>query len=355
MSRLVQISALMFLLMFVFVEMAEAKLIRSGGRTTITYQHETNYYFVENQNIVELSSVTGMSQTAFDDRNTGFGVTTKTVGGGGSAISAVPTSGFSSSDNCNNSYDFGEVAPVSEPCEWSITQGESLTAFGSFSLFFDNPLIDHDILWTISGNGVNKTIDGRVNEGPAINTPDGVISTGQVMLDALWSDLDLLPGIYDISVSAFVSSSAGQFFREVNLLGSGTTATPINLVEREENNPAFDEWAAAREAWEINVLFPWQDDPNRQPPEPTFDIPEPPPTLVAYIMDDDSIGYRAPSNSMLFDSRFSLLQNFGPEILRIEASSSNPPINPVNAPATLTLVSLGGLLVFMRRRKHINA
>jgi len=355
MSRLVQISALMFLLIFGFVEMAEAKLIRGGGRPTTTYQHETNYYFVENQNIVELSSFTGMSQAAYDIRNSGFGVTTKTVGGGGSAISAVPTSGFSASDNCNNSYDFGEVAPVSEPCEWSISQGDNLTAFGSFSLFFDNPLIEHEIVWTISGNGFNKTINGSVNQGPAIDTPDGVIETGQVMLDALWSDLDLLPGIYDISVSALISSNAGQFFREVNLLGSGSTATPITLIEREENNPAFDEWAAAREAWEIEVLFPWLDDPDRQLPEPTFDLPEPPQTLVAYIMDDDDIGYRAPSNSMGFDSRFSLLQNFGSEILRIEASSNNPPINPVNAPAVLTLVSLGGLFAFMRRRKHINA
>jgi hypothetical protein len=355
MSRLVQISALIFLLMFVFVEMAQAKLIRSPGKTKTTFQHETNYYFVENQNIVELSSVTGMSQAAFDNRNSGFGVTTKTVGGGGSAISAVPTSGFSASDNCNNSYDFGQVAPVSEPCEWSISQGDNLTAFGSFSLFFDNPLIDHDIVWTISGIGVTKTIGGRVNEGPAITTPDGVIGTGQVMLEALWSNLDLLPGIYDISVSALVSSSAGQFFREVNLLGNGTTATPITLIREEEFNPAFDEWTAAREAWEIEVLFPWEDITNNPLPRPTFDIPEPPLILEAYIMDDDGIGYRAPSNSLAVDSRFSLLQNFGPEILRIEASSSNPPINPVNAPATLTLVSLGGLLVFMRRRKHINA
>jgi hypothetical protein len=354
MSRLVQILALMFLLMFVFVEIAQAKLIRGGGRGSLTFQHETNYYFVENQNIVELSSFTGMSQAAFDNRNTGFGVTTKTVGGGGSAISAVPTSGFSASDNCNNSYDSGEAAPVDDPCEWSITQGDDLTAFGSFSLFFDNPLIDHDIVWTISGNGVSKTINGRVNEGPAINTPDGVIGTGQVMLDALWSDLDLLPGIYDISVSAFISSSAGQFFREVNLLGVGSTATPITLIKEEEYNPAFDEWTAAREAWEINVLFPWQDINNNPLPEPTFDIPEPPLTLEAYIMDDDGIGYRAPSNSLAFDSRFSLLQNFGPEILRIEASSNNPPINTVNAPAVLTLVSLGGLFAFMRRRKHIN-
>lgn len=353
MSRLVQISALMFFLMFAFVEIAQAKLIRGGGKTTTSHQHETNYYFVENQDIVELSSLTGMSQGAFDNRDFGFGVTTRTVGGGGSAISAVPTSGFSASDNCNNSYDFGQVAPVSEPCEWSISQGDNLTAFGSFSLFFDNPLIDHEIVWTISGNGVNKTINGSVNQGPAINTPDGVIETGQVMLEALWSDLDLLPGIYDISVSAFVTSSAGQFFREVKLQGSGTTATPITLVETEENNPAFDEWTAAREAWEINVLFPWLDDPNRQLPEPTFDLPEPPQTLVAYIMDDDSIGYRAPSKSMEFDSRSSLLQNFGPEILRIEASN-NPPINSVNAPRALTLVMLSGLMVFMRRRKHAN-
>jgi hypothetical protein len=282
-------------------------------------------------------------------------VTTKTVGGGGSAISAVPTSGFSSSDNCNNSYDFGEVAPVSEPCEWSITQGESLTAFGSFSLFFDNPLIDHDILWTISGNGVSKTINGSVNQGPAINTPDGVIGTGQVMLDALWSDLNLLPGIYDISVSALVSSSAGQFFREVKLLGDGTTATPITLTRKEEFNPAHDEWIAAQAAWLIDVFDPWDKITNNPLPEPTFDIPEPPLDLEAYIMADDNNVYRAPSNSLAVDSRFSLLQNFGSEILRIEASSNNPPINSVNAPAVLTLVSLGGLFAFMRRRKHINA
>jgi hypothetical protein len=355
MSRLVQISALMFLLMFFFVEMAQAKLIRGGGRGSLTYQHETNYYFVENQNIVELSSVTGMTQAAFDNRNAGFGVTTKTVGGGGSAISAVPTSGFSASDNCNNSYDSGEAAPVDDPCEWSITQGDDLTAFGSFSLFFDNPLIDHDIVWTISGNGVSKTINGRVNQGPAINTPDGVIGTGQVMLDALWSDLDLLPGIYDISVSAMVSSNAGQFFREVNLLGSGSTATPITLTEIVEINPAHDEWIAAQAVWLIDVFDPWDKITNNPLPEPTFDIPEPPLDLEAYIMADDNNVYRAPSNSLAVDSRFSLLQNFGPEILRIEASSINPPINSVNAPATLTLLSLGGLLVFMRRRKYINA
>jgi hypothetical protein len=347
MTRIVQVSALIFLSSFIFVQIAEARLIRGSGRTVISYQHETNYYFVENAELVDFANYTGMSEVAYSNKDSGFGTTTRTIGGGGQGISAVPTSGPSAAEDCNASYDFGDVAPVAEPCIWSIEEGEDLTAFGSFSMFFDNPLIEHQIEWLISGNGIVKTLDGSINAGLPINTPDGIIGTGQVMLEALWSDLDLLPGDYEISVNAIVSSSAGKFFHETRRLGTGTTATEVILERVDEENPAHNEWLALREAWERDILDPWFNNPVG--PEPTFDIPEPPMSLVAYAMNEESQGFVDASDTLLLDSRFTLLQNFGPEILRIEAATSLPPVNSVSAPSAFILILTGGLLVLRRK------
>lgn len=355
MNRLVQISAIVFLLMFVFVEIAEARLIRAGGRKRVTYQHETNYYFVENANLVELSNFTGMNADSYFGIDNGgfvFGETTKSTGGGGAGISAVPTNGPSSDTNCNNSYDFGQPEPAESPCEWRITEGEDFTAFGNFSLFFDSPLIEHEITWSISDdNGVIKTITGLLNTGDPIDTPDGTIGTGNVMLDALWSDIDLLPGVYGLSVAATVSSTAGQFFYETRRLGTGTAASEVILEQIVEPNPAYDDWVTAYEEWLITVLYPWQDDPNRLPPEPTFDIPEPPFDLVGYVMQGEGLEFVDATNALMVDSRFSLLDNFPPETFVIEAANTSPPANPVNSPAAFMFVIFGGLFAFIRRVK----
>ena len=65
-----------------------SELIRNGGRGSLTRQVETDYYFVKNQDIVDFTDVEGMTEDAYFSRNSGFGFTTRSVGGGGAGISA---------------------------------------------------------------------------------------------------------------------------------------------------------------------------------------------------------------------------------------------------------------------------
>nr|WP_136251100.1 hypothetical protein [Ningiella ruwaisensis] len=376
MTRLIYFSAVLFLSLFVFVEVATAKLIRGGGRGTISLQTEVPYYFVENDRVLQIEgsvngrdfdTFTAMSEAAFLDRNAGFGISTRTIGGGSSGISAMPSfsgkPGSTKANDCNGSYTPDDVREIEDeieflintggsadnisaaegrlsalrtgtPCEWQLTQGDDFTAFGTFSMFFDNPLINTTIEWTISGNGIEKTLTGSINTDPDRVTEDGAIGVGEVVLDALWEDLDLLPGIYDISVSAMISSDAGMFFREQINTSSESFIDPIDLQYLSGFNPEYDAWVARKEAAEKAGL--------------PFDEPEPQQELDGYVMADDFSEYIAPSSSLFFNSTSFLLGDNPPEILRVLAR----PVE-ASAPASSALLVLLGALVYFRHKKAI--
>ena len=372
MSRKLPSLALLLLAQFLVVQVAEAGLIRSSGRGTLSSQVETHYYFVRNQDLVQFSDRSyGISTAAYDAYySSGFSFS-NTIGGGGRGISAVPTSGPTAT-NCNGAYNQDQVDTIQDdidywasssapnapdelaraenafytlingsPCVWEFEQGQDIFAFGSFSMFFDTPLIDHRVLWEISGNGLNETLVGSVNEGGDIITPDGTISTGQVMVNAT-APANLLVGDYELTAVASLSSSAGKFFFERSNTGSGSSAEVVTLGFYEEFNPAWDVWLDAFIEWENTVLFPWQDDPNRTGSEPVFSLPEPPETISGYRSVNDRDEVKA--TETYFRSR--------PEILRIIAPSNTDNPTAVNAPFTTVLLLLGFVGLCLRQRQY---
>lgn len=373
MLRKYQFGTIIVLSMFVYVDVALAGLIRSGGRGSLTLQTENPYYFVENKDLVEYRTTsngvdfdvfTGMSESAFNNRFSN----SRNIGGGSPGITAVPTTGPSSDTNCNGSYDQSQVDSIQDdidffggstgqyneeelikaenrlialengsPCAWQITEGDNFTAFGQFNMFFDTPLVDTSILWNISGNGVNKTLAGSVNTDPNRTTPDGDIRVGNVVLDALWENLNLLPGEYNLSVSASISSNAGTFFSERKNLGNegDLFGNPTQLRFRSEFNEAHEDWeqrkSEAQEAGEA------------------FNEPEPPTDIEGYVVEDDNRRVVDPSNSLFFRSTTSLLQGFSAETLIVKARENQDPI-AVTAPATGVFIMVGACMILLRRR-----
>ncbi|AEP28273.1 hypothetical protein [Brumicola nitratireducens] len=373
MLRTYQFGTIIVLSMFVYVDVALAGLIRNGGRGSLTAQTENPYYFVENKDLIEYRTTsngtdfdvfTGMSVSAFNNR----GRNSNTIGGGSPGITAVPTNGPSPDTNCNGSYDQSEVDSIQDdidffggstgpfneeelikaenrlndlengsPCAWEITEGEDFTAFGQFNVFFDNPLVDTSILWNISGNGVNKTLAGSVNTDPNRTTPDGEIRFGNVVLDALWENLNLLPGEYNLSVSASISSNAGTFFSERKNLGNEGTqfSDPTQLRFRSEFNEAYFDWEQRKyEAEQAGEAF---------------NEPEPPRYFEGYVVEDDSRRVVEPSSSLFFSSTTSLLQGFSAETLIVKARENQDPI-AVSAPASGVFIMVGAYMILLRQR-----
>ncbi|MGQ8364545.1 hypothetical protein [Glaciecola sp. 1036] len=363
MTRLTTLLTLAVLSMFVFVEIASARLVRSSGRGSLTEQVETRYFFIEDADIVRFSDNTiGMSESAYLNRNTFSNI----IGGAGLGISAVPTTGPTQDTNCNGSYDTSELEAAQDlidywssigtpeaiqnlalaedalaeletgdPCVWEFAQNEDLLMFGPFSVFFDSPLIDTMITWEISGNGRNEILMGEVNDGGDITTPDGLISYGNVFLNTPQPALDL--GDYNVNVTAQISSNFGEFFFERTNTGTGNSAEVVTLTRFEEFNPAYDAWVDEYIEWEETVYFPWLDN-GEIGPEPVFTTPEPPMTIVGY-RNESEFDY-IPTTETLFRSE--------DEILRITAAANDP--NFVSAPVGTSLTLFGLGVLYMRRR-----
>lgn len=358
MPRIVSLLALLFLAMFVFVEVASAKLLRSTGRGVLSEQFSEDYFFVENKDIVRfLDGSFGMSQSGFDNR---FSLS-NSIGGGGRGISAVPTNGPTAT-NCNGSYDDFELQDAlndlssaessddqtdidrataaleqlenGDPCVYQFEQGEDLLAFGSFSMFFDTPSITTLIEWNIEGK---DPITGSVNTGGDITTPDGTIANGNVVLDAP-APANLAVGVYDLKVRAILSSDLGEFFMVRESEPQSSTQS-ITLQLTEEANPAYIVWQDAFEQWLQDVYDPWLDN-NRTGPEPVFGLTEPDVFISGYqSVSESGFVTTAPR------SFFSLT-----ETLQIIAASTDPEINPVNAPLTSGLMLFAFIGLWIRKR-----
>lgn len=374
MLRTYKIGAIIVLSMFVYVEFAQAKLIRSGGRGSLTLQTQNSYYFVEEKDLVEVlttvdgvnfNTFIGMSNEAYENRFNN----SRSIGGGATGITAVPTTGPSPDTNCNGSYDQSEADFIQDdidfyggvtgdydeenliaaearltalengsPCAWEITEGDDFTAFGQFSMFFDNPLVNTFIAWNISGNGVNKTIGGTVNTDPNRTTPDGDIQVGNVVLDALWEDLDLLPGEYNVSVSASISSNAGTFFSEKKNLGNqgDLFGDPTQLKFKSEPNEAYFAWQERE----------WQ----AQEEGVAFNEPPPPEVFEGWVVENESEQVEEPDNYLFFSSTSSLLRGFSAEKLIVRARENQDPIAAASSPASGVFILMGVFVIWLRQR-----
>jgi hypothetical protein len=206
----------------------DARLIRSGGRTTSTGSVLEDFYFVEHQYFNEV----GLSPDNFNAGN----YSKISIGGGINKLYAAPS-------ECNVTHSFDDeqawdderayilgldsseisdedrqdaldaVGFQGEPCTWEFAKDENLFLFGEFLVYFPTGGL-FDVDWTISDGLQSWILDGFVNTNPALQSPDGDgVSVGMVALNApIPFDLDV--GDYTVSVSLTQSNPNGQFYQE---------------------------------------------------------------------------------------------------------------------------------------------
>ncbi len=377
MSRNLQLVTLMLLSMFVFVEVAQAELIRGGGRPSLSRVYEQTVYYVNDQ----FNNAGGIDENLVAP--TAFGgsfmaqLTAKSaqafINGDNNPISAFP-----SGEGCTRGYQqqtvtdareridllegigsnrdqfeeeelaeqlaFIASVEVNDPCKWQFEQGEAISVEGLFQFVFTGFLaneVDYAVNWKIDG----------VSYAGEIALVDGQSFAG-ITLNKL---LNLTPGEYDISATVSVSSNKGRFYyttpestngevREVRL-DPGVCAANPNYISEEAFKVTFR--AANPNATEDDVNDAVNDiyygDPN--------------------LFEDTQCGF----NSVVQDFRsgtidpnvldYRQIQTFNTfnERLIITANANNDPVAQVSAPVSLGIF-LGGVSVLglMRRLKFKN-
>lgn len=336
MSVKLKLLTLPLLALFLFAQFAEATLIRSGGRGDLSLNYSEAFYYVDNQYLNEA----GIVESAFDAGWFGSpkadNSIMRAIGGGGRGLGAVPNDcikGYTQSDVDDLEQDIDywqtelsegriteaqfdaevaalELAVYGEPCVWEFAQGDALSMFGFFSLFFDTPAVTYDVNWLING----ISIPGEINTAGDLLTADGTINKGWVTLNTPPLSI-LAPGDYLVSVSVSLSASMGKFF--------WTSSEPGNQVEFQEicitkENPDFDP--------EDNDSLEFID-------------------VCGY----DSVSR---SNDLVVNARTMFYSD--QEILRILPATTGPDITPVNAPASIVLL-LFGIVALVIRRQRVGA
>lgn len=366
MSPVHRACALVFLLSFFWVEVAQAGLLRTSGRGSLSRNFSQAFYYIDNSNLNELGIAGDGDGFVFN--STAVPSIVRGVGGGGRGIAAVPNTciaGYTQDDVDLaiadalfelDSLDFdndpdgadaraGELNDLlnqlegsnpfpGEPCVWEFEEGESLFTYGFFSLFFDTPDVTYDVSWRIFGNGLNEFFAGSINEGEALPTDDPAVTIerGWVTLDTL-PPATLVPGDYMVSVSVGLRSQTGAFFWE-----SSDPNDPVGLRRVCTDN--FDE---------VDAFFSDEDNLDEFG-EPLPDLEVPPSEICGFnSVDLDSYNsefdFELRSTPTFFQSEA--------EMLRIVAASVDPDDNspnPVPAPSTLATL-LAGLAILIRRRR----
>ncbi|WP_214000809.1 PEP-CTERM sorting domain-containing protein [Arsukibacterium sp.] len=331
MSRTLKLLTLPFLALFFFAQFAEATLVRSSGRGTLSGNYSQAFYFVDNQYLNEV----GIIESAFEfDSPFAANSIVRAIGGGGPGVSSVPndcTFGYTQDDLDNLELDIDywrtelsygritdaqfdaevaalEFAIYGEPCVWEFNQGDALDMFGFFSLYFDTPDVSYNVNWLIDG----VSLPGDINTAGDLVTPDGTINNGWVTLNTP-PTMDFAPGDYMAYVSVGLSSSQGRFF--------WTSSEPGNEI-------VFEEKCIEK-------------------PNPDFDPDNPDLGIDPFI---DVCGYTNVYRDSLEVSDPPLSFFSDGEMLRI-LPASNGPVTQVNAPASIALLLLGLVALIVRRRQ----
>jgi hypothetical protein len=359
MSLTIKIFTCLFLSLFLFVEIANAKLIRSGGRGSQSGNFSQDFFYVDNSNI----NAVGITTEAYADLFTNS--ISNSVGGGGRGLGAVPSElifGYTQddqdavddqisdlqdqlNDGTITQDEFDEQAAALQatidgvPGVWEFTEGEDLFTFGFFSLFFDTPDVMYDVNWIITNDtGGLWEFEGEINTAGDLDSPDGEITKGSVMLNSS-APLDLAAGDYFINVSVSLSSLTGDFFWE--------NRDPNNTVTMEFptciDNPAHSVWLIDYDEW-LDAFFEWEDNgmvgpAPVEPVEPDFEI-----CGHTGVLDDfDETLVSAPT---FFFSES--------ELLRILPGSSDTDPTQVNAPASLGTILFGLWVFWIRKHMKVN-
>jgi len=328
MSTKLKLLPLPLLALFLFAQFAEAGLVRTGGRGDPSSNFSQAFYYVDNQYLNEV----GIIASAFDfDSPKAANSIVRAVGGGGRGLGAVPNdciNGYTEDDLDNleqeisflyEDFDNGlitedelnagiaalEFAVYGEPCVWEFAQGDALSMFGFFSLYFDTPDVSYDVNWLIG----DITLPGDINTAGDIVAPDGTIRDGWVTLNTP-PTMAFAPGDYMVYVSVGLSAPNGRFFR--------TSSEPDYEIVFEEKciekpNPDFDPDAGN---------------------DPFIEV-------CGYTnVDRNDSEVNNPTMSFFSDG----------EMLRI-LSASDGPVTPVNAPGSIALLLAGLFTMGLRRQR----
>ena len=96
MSKAQRVSLTLFLLSFLCVEYAQAGLVRSSGRGSLSRQFSETFYFFDNQFVNQV----GIKPEVFPERFSNS--ITRGIGGGGNGVGATP-------DTCSFGYTQDQV------------------------------------------------------------------------------------------------------------------------------------------------------------------------------------------------------------------------------------------------------
>jgi hypothetical protein len=250
MSRVLSVFAILFLSLFVFVEVAQAGLIRNGGRTGLSRVYEQTVYYVNN----DFNNAGGITEDIFEFNSQSlFSALSNRSARGIINGDNNPISAFPGDEGCTRGYEQAEfnqlkdtissldgidtdpsadpvdlqryndavarlaVINVNEPCKWQFTQGEMISVEGLFQMVFTGfkaDEVDYLVDWEIDG----------VKYGGEIDLVDGQ-SFAAITLDKL---IDLDPGEYNISVEVGISSEKGRFYYETPQSTDGSV-TKVSL------------------------------------------------------------------------------------------------------------------------------
>ncbi|MCF2948723.1 hypothetical protein L0668_11440 [Paraglaciecola aquimarina] len=363
MSRKLHFSAILFLALYLFVQIAEAALLRTSGRGSRSSNFSQTFYYLDNQHLNQV----GIKEASYT--NLFANSISKTVGGGGRGLGAVPNTcinGYTQSDEhdkdqeinyLHDDFNDGKISQTErdqgidklnfdlygEPCVWEFEQGEALNMFGFFSLFFDTQDVTYDVDWFVDGKEI---AGGGINTTGDLATADGQIDKGWVTLNSA-PIFDLAPGDYAVSVNVSIMSSKGKFFWE-NRDPSNPAGFEFNptCIINDEHQPYID----ALEKYN-NYLYAVADhaaDPINYPDPGPIAPPNPGDVEPAFeICGHPSIDFTS------YDESFApTLFSSEPEILRILAASADPQpdTNPVTTPNPLSILLLGLSTAFLTRR-----
>ncbi|MFK7829392.1 MAG: hypothetical protein AB8B57_06400 [Congregibacter sp.] len=321
----------LLLLLFVYVEASEARLIRSSGRASISRNDGQDIYYVGQDSL----NAAGLTEDAYrdlvnfpsrspKDENRGVSAVPGGIGGCVKGLQEVAVfetqEAIDSLEGEKSNFEPGspEFADLdaqiqqlaatiaNDPCEYVFEEGEPLELFGDFNMFFDIAEISYEVNWNITGNGLNLRLPGELNTAEIRTSPDGdTFFRGEGVFLNSPAPAGLDAGIYNVFVDVKLIAP-GEFF----------LASPDLGIDWEEvciDNPDLT-------ATEDPIICGWNTFETS-----TFDPFNPQP-------------FNAPTT---YSSEI--------ETLRIIAANDNPPATTVSAPSTFLLSLLGLLLI---RRKH---
>jgi hypothetical protein len=368
-----------FLVLFIWVEVVEARLIRTSGRGTYQDQYSEAVYYVPNQYLNDMG-IDSKYMDAFHPEYVNVPGLLSDVNartGGFEGLDAVPnecTKGVIESDRDELESEIWDVESLiydgmpdaerqsleaelaylntqfnelytNDPCIWEFEQGEDLFAWGGFSFFFDSTDVNYDVDWYVSNGSQSWVFNGSINTSTSLldpNDPSKTIAQGSVLLNTS-APVDLVPGDYSVRVSVALSSDAGSFIYESDNHPSG----PYSLEEQCRENDEFNAYADA------------YNEANGTMTDAEFDVwlannPEPPFEICGYgAYKYVSSGYPYYYDSYELITAPTSFYSVSETLRILPTSTQGDQIDAVNAnaPASFGLFCLGIGGLFYRRRK----